>query len=645
MKRYLEPRTTALFSNAHGRSTRLGGLLTVAFVSMAALVTVAFQGGYFPTSWGWSTLAFVLAIEAWLIVSGRTDAGRADFVFLGALWLFFAWVMLSTFWSVNLAQTVQDSQRVLVLAVGATAFVLLVRRSLIARVTELLVVGITMIATYGLATRLFPQHLGSYDPVAVYRLSEPIGYWNGLAVLCAMGMVLAIGLVACDDTPIAALASAGIALVLLPVTLFFTFSRGGIVAALIGLCIAVCASRQRLRSVFTTLALTPVALFTVFLAGRSEALTHRYSAINDVGEQGQRLALLLVGLSFVQAVVAVVVGLMNRRVVAPEGLRRAAALALLIVLAVVAVSGLIRVGGPIAATNRAIESFTAEAPADTPVNLRSRLTSFGSNGRIDLWRYAWHEARRHPLLGTGAGTFERVWQLNPAPPFKVRDAHTLYLETLAEVGLVGLILLLLALLLPVGVALKRRTQPLVPFLLGAYGAFTVHAGVDWDWELGGITLTALLVAALILASARQPVRTSRDRVRGPAIIVAMLVGLAGLFGLLGNIAVSKAQTALEETRYADAEAFAKSARTLVPWSPRPWIILGEAQYSKGDRKDALESFRRAVKIDDREWSAWTDLAIAARGVERRQALERARQLNPGSQERKNVEELLADSQG
>ena len=43
---------------------------------------------------------------------------------------------------------------------------------------------------------------------------------------------------------------------------------------------------------------------------------------------------------------------------------------------------------------------------------------------------------------TGAGTFERSWQRNPDAVLKARDAHSLYLETLSELGPVGLGLLI-----------------------------------------------------------------------------------------------------------------------------------------------------------------------------------------------------------
>jgi len=627
---------------------RFGGaraLPAVLFVVAAAVGTAAAQGGYFSTSWGWSTLAFVLAIEIWLVLSGRTDAGRLDVVFLGSFTLFAVWVALSTSWSVNPAQSVQEIERILVLLTGAVAFVVLVRRTLVAQVTLVLVAGITIVSGYGLATRLFPRRLGFYDPVAVYRLSEPIGYWNGLGLFCVMGTILALGLAAHDETSIVGRVAAAIALTLLPVTLYFTFSRGAVGAAVVALAVTASVSPRRLRLAGTLAVTAPVTLSAVLLASRAAALTHRYSPITAVSGDGRRLALLLVALSLLQVAAVLGLGVAASRFEFPEGYRRATGAVVLAVLVVALAGGLVRLGNPVAAGQRAYDSFVAPAAADDPVNLNNRFASFSGNGRIEVWRYAWNEVQAHPWLGTGAGSFERDWQLNPNPPFKVRDAHTLYLETLAELGPVGLILLSVALSLPLCVGVWVRRRRLTPYLAGAYGAFLVQAGIDWEWELGGVALTALLVGVLMLASARDEVKSTRDRVRGPAILAAMLIAAAALAGLLGNTALSSARTASMEGRYADAQAEARRARSLMPWSARPWIALGEAQYSSGDRDGALTSFRRAVRADAREWSAWIDLAVAAQGRERQRALERARALFPGSPERKKVDEDLAKGRG
>src|SRR6185312_8451535 len=60
--------------------------------------------------------------------------------------------------------------------------------------------------------------------------------------------------------------------------------------------------------------------------------------------------------------------------------------------------------------------------------------------RISYYRVAWHEYLAHPVLGSGAGTFGRYWLTSGRVPELggALDAHSLYLETLAELGPIGL---------------------------------------------------------------------------------------------------------------------------------------------------------------------------------------------------------------
>ena len=125
-----------------------------------------------------------------------------------------------------------------------------------------------------------------------------------------------------------------------------------------------------------------------------------------------------------------------------------------------------------------------------------------SNGRIALWKGALHESSSHPLLGGGAGSYESWWLQHRKAPERVKDAHSLYLQTLAELGPLGLALLALALAVPLAVGIRARRRPLVPFAVAAYAAFLLHAAVDWDWQLPGVTLPAILCGAMVLVAGR-----------------------------------------------------------------------------------------------------------------------------------------------
>jgi O-antigen ligase len=156
--------------------------------------------------------------------------------------------------------------------------------------------------------------------------------------------------------------------------------------------------------------------------------------------------------------------------------------------------------------------------------------------RPAYWRVAWAEYETNRWLGSGAGTFEQYWQGARPIPADVRDAHSLYLETLAELGPIGLAFLLTALLVPLCAALRARRQQLAPWAAGAYVAFLVHAGLDLDWEMPAVTLAAFFCAAAGLLAARQEGMTSpiapgiRSSLFGASLVLAMLA----LVGLLDN---------------------------------------------------------------------------------------------------------------
>jgi O-Antigen ligase len=146
------------------------------------------------------------------------------------------------------------------------------------------------------------------------------------------------------------------------------------------------------------------------------------------------------------------------------------------------------------------------------------VTAFATVPRLlqargDYWHAAWQVIERHPLGGSGAGTYDLAWAAygDLARWGEALDAHSLYLETLAELGIVGLVLVL-ALLAPAVAALRRKRLPLgsSASVAGAV-AFLVHAGLDWDWEFPAVTVVgiACLAAAPVKAG---PVLAPRLRV-------------------------------------------------------------------------------------------------------------------------------------
>jgi O-antigen ligase len=130
-----------------------------------------------------------------------------------------------------------------------------------------------------------------------------------------------------------------------------------------------------------------------------------------------------------------------------------------------------------------------------------RLVSVQSN-RYAYWRVAVATFADHPLRGIGAGGFAVEWLRERPVARPAQDAHSLPIETLAELGLIGAAAL--ALLAGAIVAAARRLQRVDPVLAAgpaaALAAYAFHASIDWDWEMPALTLVAVALAGLLLAA-------------------------------------------------------------------------------------------------------------------------------------------------
>jgi O-Antigen ligase len=613
-------------------SVPLRPALPVLLVVGASIVGLtAAHGGYFPTSWGLSATLLLWVAGLWLVVSGRTDAGRLDLLFLGLLVALTGWVGCSIVWSIVPAESVLELERTVVLLAGVAAVLVLARREDVPRLAGVVLAAITGVCTYSLATRLFPERLGTYDPVAGYRLSDPLGYWNTLGVFAAMGALLAVGVVADGRSRWSRAGAAG-SLVVLVVTLYYTYSRGAWIALATGFAMQLAVSPRRLRTLAATAVVVAPVAIAVLLASRPYALTRVDVKLASSSAAGHRLAPELLALVAAAALLALVFDVAQGRVTVP--LRVRLSVGVVLVAAVVAgVAGfVIREGGPVTLARHGWSSFNADTSGGGN-NLNERLFSFSGNGRASLWRAARDEYNDHRVTGGGAGTFERTWQARRDADFKVRDAHSLYVETLAELGPFGLALLGAFLLVPVAAALAVRRDLFVPGVLGAYLAFVVHAGVDWDWELSGATLTALVIGSLAVVAARhhEP-RVLTGFVRAPAIGLVAALSCAMILAFLGSGALSRAQDAVASKSYADAVDQANRARRLMPWSPWPLIARGDAELGVGDARAAKASYRHAISIDSGEWRSWLGLAFSTTGGERKRAYAHARSLYPRSAE-------------
>ena len=282
----------------------------VALVVVAALAFA--NGGYGSSSWGWSGL--VLLWVAALVVALGTDVrlGGLELTALLGFTGVLAWTLLSNIWTLSPTRTVLEGERTLVYVSGLAALLLVGRRTHY----RALLIGVWaatgIVCTYSLLTRLFPDRLGVIDPIAGYRLSEPIGYWNGLGVFAAMGTLLALGFAArARATAFRAVAAASL-LFLVP-TIYFTFSRGAWIALGIGLMATIALDPRRLQFLATVFALLPATGLALILAYRSPALSRVHPSPHEAAAAGHRLAVWVIALAVVNALAIIIFAALEQR--------------------------------------------------------------------------------------------------------------------------------------------------------------------------------------------------------------------------------------------------------------------------------------------------------------------------------------------
>ncbi len=601
-----------------------GALGAAAAAGVAAIA--AAQGGFFPTSWGWAALSFALVAGVAIVLAERVELSRVELAFLGLVAAFVGWIALSIVWSVGVSATVDELERAMVFALGALAFLLVARPGRTVALLAGILGGFTGICIYSLAGRLFPTELQA-DPDAGYRLFAPIGYWNGLGLLAAIAILLAVGF-AVEARHVAARAAAAAPLPILAATAYFTFSRGAWVALAVGGLAAIAIHPGRLRFLTVAALLAPAPAVAVVLAWRSPALT-RIVTLTDARHQGHRLALWIVLLCVLAAASAIAVEVLEPRVRIGEGARRVYATALVAAAAAAVVVGLVVGGGPVDVARHAYDRFVSGASTQDENGSR-RLLTIASPQRAEMWHVVVREFADHPVAGTGAGTFESYWyEHRRAGTVDARDAHSLYLETLGELGVVGLVLLIGMLAAPF-LGLRARRRALVPVALGVYVTLLAHAGYDWDWELPALMLAGTWCGLAALAESRDRLATvSLDLPRRAALLAAVVVlGAFSFVGLVGNMAAASSVDALQETDLAKAAREARKAAAWAPWAARPWALLAQAEGGAGRRAAAAADLRRAIERQPRDFRLWDQLAAVTTGAEHRAAVRRAQELDP-----------------
>jgi O-antigen ligase/polysaccharide polymerase Wzy-like membrane protein len=457
-------------------------------VPPALVVALALdQGGFDPSSWVWSGALAAWAAATAAVAWRELGLSRIAWAWLASACAVLAWVAASWLWSDRLVQTVLEARRTAVYAAVVLALVILVRRGTVGHVLVATHGAIVAVVVYALARYLTETR--TLDTFEGALLVQPLGYANALAALAAIGVVLGVGLTARAPSP-RGRAAAAATVPMLAAALPLTHSRGAAVALVAGAVVVVACADDAMPFVRTAVVVAPGAAVAALVAALSR--------LSDSGSLPHRHVGWLVAAVTIACAAGTALGA-SRVPPANRSRRRVPQLALAVALVIGAIAVVIRTGS--------------------------------TEPRASLWRVAWHQFESHVAFGSGAGTFALAWARSGLIDTRggALDAHSLYLETLSELGLVGLALLLVFLALPLARP-SRLGAGLAPVAAGAYVVFVVHAALDWDWEMPAVVIAGLCCGAAALAAGSDQSDAVSSRGRALIVVLALAFGAVSIAG-------------------------------------------------------------------------------------------------------------------
>lgn len=591
-------------------------LLGVSAVLLAVALFASNGSAYGPLVFVGGCAALAAGIAVSLAGLGLIAWPRLDRFGLAAVLLlaaFVCWTGLSVVWSVVPDESWQYLNRSLVyfafLVLGLFVGVSMPRAvRWTAGVLTVLLAGVIVWALAGkVVPALFP------DGARVARLRDPIGYWNGLALLCAMALPLSVWAAIRREHP-RVVRAAGIVLAFLTtVALLLTYSRGGAVVALIAVGVYVAFCGRRLEALAALAIALPPALVVSAWAFSRPGLVDDGQSYDDRLHDGLIFGVILLVVGAVVAAAALVAVAREDRWRErfrwqPSGSRLAAGAVFALIVVVLLASG----GRPVDWLRDGFREFTN--PTSAAGSAPSRFTSLSSNSRWTWWKEAWRLWEDNPVVGTGAASFAVARRPIRENTTYATEPHNLPLQFLAETGLIGLLLGAGAWVTG-GVALVRALRRFegaehaaALALAVATLAYLFHALVDYDWNFLALTAPLMLVVGVLLGAAAPGVRRARSivwTVAGIAVAVAVVFSLGAPW--LAGRKVDDAFAALRESDSSRALDDAKAAKSLNPLSIEPLLALAAAEEARDDQVAALRAYQDAVRLQPRNPRPWFEL--------------------------------------
>jgi O-antigen ligase len=590
-------------------------------LSLALVLYLAIDGGGYSLAThsqvGIAVWWVVVLAAAWgLLPAARlTRSAKAT---VGCFAAFTAWTALGITWSISSGRSFQDVA-LITCYLGIIVLGVAIHRergAAMRHTTSAVATAIVIVAALAVASRLWPNLFPASQQTAQFlggarqRLSWPLNYWNALAALMAVGVPLLLAQATSARTLVMqSLATAAIPLVALCDAL--TLSRGGVIEGVIAVIVFIALAPERIPKLETAAVAAAGSAIVVYGGLHRHAIQQ---GLTNAVERHQANSL-VVAVVLTCAGVGVVqlgVALLNRHATLPRFLAVTPARARLLTLAgiVLIVVVAIAAGAP----HRLQHAWNDFKNPNTAISATStsRFGSASGEGRYQYWVAGVDSAKPHVLTGSGPGTFQLDWLPRAPIASYVENAHSLYVETYTELGVVGLVLLVaflvaaLAALLRVVARSNYEERTRAAAITAALVALMVGAAFDWLWQMPVLPVAILLLLGAALAPASDA-STPKPRRAGLATqLTAVVVGLACLvaiaYPLATNSAVANSQAAASIGNLPLALTDAQSAVKLEGGSAEAQVQLALVYEAERQYAPAVAAAQQAVKDEPQNWS-------------------------------------------
>jgi O-antigen ligase/polysaccharide polymerase Wzy-like membrane protein len=579
---------------------------------------------------GVAALAVAAAAATAAAAGWRPVLSREAVIAFALLVAFVCWCGLSVLWSIEPDRSWDYLNRGLVYV--AFAVVGLGIGAFVPRAARLwayvLAVLIALALGWALLGKAVPWVGGSGR---VARLSSPVDYWNGLALLFDLGLPLALWLAARREHPHWIRAAGTVFLYGLTVGLLLTYSRAGLAVGLVAVAVWLGFGGPRVEGAAAMLLGGAAGLVVGIWALSRPGLADDAQAHSLRVHDGAWFALVFVLAAVAVAALAYLGSLTEERRPLTEPQRRLVGRVALGALGVGAIAAVV-VLAVSAKPQSWYHDFTRVPTNPAETVGAGRLTSFNSNSRWQWWKEAWHGFEKQPFHGTGAGTFELSHRLFRTNDVVVTEPHNVPLQFLSETGIVGFLLAAGSVVAAaIGVARRARESPAALALAVGALAYVLHSVVDFDWDFVAVSGPFLLSVGVLLGSGS--VRRERSWTFAPIpVALALAVAYSLLAPWFALRASDSALAALEADRPAQAVGRARDARSLNPFALEPLFLEAGAAEQLGDLPAARSLYVKAIELQPLNWRPWYELGSFEYDLMRYRAavppLRRAVELDP-----------------